>query len=147
MEPSYFYLNNKFPKGVSAKIPSDLKQYGILCGVRGFNYVNFGQKNEGVDMGASDYEGLVAKTATCRCDISFVRYEILSGWGVILGIDFIGNKNLTYAPVPNNSTETFHIMISKNYKPSQELKIFFESEVDRLERSGKLKLFLSKYSK
>ena len=144
--PSYFYLKEQFPSGVQAKTPTDLKKNGSLCGVRGFNYANFGQNNDDIDMGAKTYSKLVDKTLRNRCKISFVRYEILAGWGSLLGKDFIGNNKLTFKPVPDNPEESFHLMISKNYKYANELKVFFESEVQKLKLSGKFKSMLSKYN-
>lgn len=143
--PSYFYAKKKFPTGVEAKIPSDLKNYGKLCGVRGFNYINFGQINKEIDMGSSNYKSLVMKTVHQRCAISFVRYEILAGWEKILNINFIGNEKLTFQPIPNNAPESFHLLISKNYKYAHELKSYFESEVRKLKRSGKYESLLNKY--
>ncbi|TWX50226.1 substrate-binding periplasmic protein [Colwellia hornerae] len=145
--PSFIYVKEKFPSGVKVEVPSDLKKYGQLCGVRGFNYVNFGQKNEEVDMGSSDYHFLIKKTLALRCDISLVRYEILAGWDRVLNMNIIGDDWLILNPVPNNPPESFHLMISKNYKYSDELKFFFESEVNKLKRSGKFKSILSKYTK
>ena len=143
--PSYFYAKKKFPAGVTVQAPSDLKKYGKLCGVSGFNYVNFGQRNEDVDMGAADYKGLFRKTLLLRCDISFARYEILVGWETQLNTGLINNEDLVFSPIPGIPPESFHLMISKHYKHAQELKLFFESELNKLEHSGKLKLLLGKY--
>ncbi|MFT7184775.1 MAG: polar amino acid transport system substrate-binding protein [Pseudohongiellaceae bacterium] len=142
--PSYLYSKNKFPAGIKAKTPSDLSKYGQRCGVAGFNYVNFGQRNEDIEMGAKNYEALVTKTLAHRCDISFVRYEILIGWEKLLNLDLIGNKNLVLADVPGIPPESFHLMISKNYQYAPELKQFFDLEVKKLQDSGKIRSLFAK---
>ena len=131
--PTYFYNKNVFPKGVNVKYPSDFKRFGHLCGVKGFNYFNFGQKNKDIEMGAYNYEKLVLKTLRQRCKISFVRYEILVGWAELLDVDFLNNEDLVFNFVPNIPVESFHLMISKRYKYADEFKAFFESEVNKLQ--------------
>ena len=143
LTPSYFYAKKAFPNGITIKQSLELGKQGKLCGLRGFNYINFGQKNEDIDMGSADYKSLVTKTIGQRCKISFARYEILEGWGKLLKRDFTTNENLVFTPIPNNPLESFHLMISKNYPYAQELKAFFEEEIKKLKHSGKLNEILN----
>ena len=142
--PSYFYNRKVFPQGINVKSPSEFKKYGHLCGVAGFNYANFGLNNENIEMGADDYTKLVDKTLFGRCNVSFIRYEILSGWADLLGINFTRNKDLVFTPIPNNHHESFHLMISKKYPFAHELKSLFESEVDKLKKVKKFHWLLNK---
>jgi polar amino acid transport system substrate-binding protein len=135
--PSYFYKKNSFPSGLNIKSSTDFKKFGHLCGVKGFNYVNFGVSNDDIDMGSDNYERLILKTLFGRCQISFARYQILEGWSQLLQMSFIENDELIFAPVPAVAKETFHLMISKNYKYRHELKKLFESEIDKLKETKK----------
>jgi polar amino acid transport system substrate-binding protein len=60
--PTYFYKKKTFPEGIDPKSSTDFTSAGHLCGVKGFNYVNFGLKNEKIDMGSENYERLILKT-------------------------------------------------------------------------------------
>jgi hypothetical protein len=88
-------------------------------------------------MGSDNYERLILKTLFGRCQISFARYQILEGWSQLLQMSFIENDELIFAPVPAVAKETFHLMISKNYKYRHELKKLFESEIDKLKETKK----------
>jgi len=134
---TYFYHRRTFPDGINVESSLNFKVLGRLCGVKGFNYVNFGQNNNEVEMGAENYERLVLKTLKQRCDISFARKEILIGWGNLLGVDFINNEDLVFNPVPHTPKESFHLMISPQYKFAEELKALFESEVIRLQHENR----------
>ena len=136
--PSYFYAKKAFPNGINIKHSKQLEKQGKLCGLRGFNYVNFGQTNKNIDMSSADYNSLVTKTIGQRCKISFARHEILEGWEKLLKTNFTQNEKLVFTPIPNNPLESFHLMISKNYPYAKELKVFFESQIDKLKSSGKL---------
>ena len=137
--PSYFHKKKTFPKGIDAKFLTDFTGVGHLCGVKGFNYVNFGLKNEQIDMGSENYELLILKTLFDRCQISFVRYEILEGWSKLLNMNFIHNDELIFTPINNVPKETFHLLISKNFKYSLKLKKLFEAEVEKLKHTEKFK--------
>ena len=137
--PSYFHKKKTFPEGIDAKFSTDFASIGHLCGVKGFNYVNFGLKNEKIDMGSENYERLILKTLFDRCHISFVRYEILAGWSKLLNMNFIHNDELIFTPINNVPKETFHLMISKNFKHRHELKKLFEAEVEKLKHTDKFK--------
>jgi polar amino acid transport system substrate-binding protein len=130
--PSYFYKEDAFADAPNIKSPADFKKVGHLCGVKGFNYSNFGLSNDDIDKGSDNYERLILKTLFQRCQISFVRYEIVEGWSQLLNMSFINNDELKFVPVPGVPKETFHLMISKNYKYRDEIKKLFESEIDRL---------------
>lgn len=138
--PSYFYPNKSFKDGIKVSTPKELSKYKKLCGIAGFNYVNFGQDNKLINMSAKDYQSLVKKTAKSRCDVSFVRLEILKGWGDLLGMDFINNPEITISPIPNIKKETFHLMISKNNPHAEKIKTFFEKKVEELKNNGQYEL-------
>lgn len=137
VSPSYFYKKKSFPEGISPKSSADFKDLGHLCGLKGFNYVNFGLSNDDIDMGSDNYERLISKTLFGRCQISFARYEILEGWGQLLNMNFVKNDQLSFIPIPNVNKEKFHLMISKNYKYRHEIKKLFESEIDKLKDTEK----------
>ncbi len=146
--PTYFYAKAAFPGGFRPESASEIKGDGRkLCGLQGFNYVNFGQNNADIEMESKDYNSLVGKTAVKRCDVSFVRYEILAGWGELLYKDFVGNDKLVFAPVPGVSPESFHLMISKNWKYAEDFKKYFDNAVAELKASGELKKLLDKHVK
>lgn len=144
--PQYFYSNRNFPDGVSVGTQSDLKNYGRLCGLKGFNYVNFGQSNDGIDRGSKNYNQLIVKTLKGRCMVSFTRREILVGWQKVLNEKWLENLDLQFKPVPNTPQESFHLMISKNYKYAKELKKHFDTEIEKMKISGEFKKLLSQYT-
>ncbi|MCP4119915.1 MAG: amino acid ABC transporter substrate-binding protein [Desulfobacteraceae bacterium] len=125
----------------------DAKNDRRLCGVLGFNYVNFGQKNADVDMGCMNYDCLVQKALNLRCDISFVRYEILAGWGDVLNKRYVENDKLVFLPVPGVPLESFHLMISKKWKYAEAFKTYFNNAIGELRESGELKKLLDKHVK
>ena len=131
--PTFFYSLKEFPNGVHIGVNEDFEKVGHLCGVGGFNYVNFGLENHTVEMGAPDYVKLVEKTLFARCKVSFARYEILEGWGKLLSTDLVNHKELHFEAVPGVPKESFHLMISKKYALAHELKAFFESQIGQLQ--------------
>ncbi|WP_051303158.1 substrate-binding periplasmic protein [Psychromonas aquimarina] len=142
--PSYFYLKKKYPHGLAIKNASELKKQGKICGRHGYNYVNFGLKNDDVCMGSRTYKSLVDMTLKGRCDIFLARYETFLGLSYI-GQDFISDRRFGHAPIPNVEPEKFYIMISRNFKYAQELKAIIDSGILKLKSSGKLQSTFKKY--
>ncbi len=144
MTPSYFYLKEKYPDGLTINNASELKKQGKICGRHGYNYVNFGLKNNDVCMGSKTYQSLVDMTLKGRCDIFLARYEAFLGLSFI-GQDFISDRRFGHAPIPNVEPEKFYIMISRNFKYAHELKTILDSGILKLKDSGKLQEALKKY--
>lgn len=144
MTPSYFYLKEKHPLGLTIKNASELKKLGKICGRHGYNYVNFGLENDDVCKGSRTYQSLVNMTLIGRCDIFLARYEAFTGLSYI-GQDFISDRRFGHAPIPNVEPEKFYIMISRNFKYAHELKTILDSGIFKLKESGKLQSTFEKY--
>lgn len=144
LTPSYFYLKKKFSNELSIKNAVELKKHGKICGRHGYNYVNFGLKNTDVQMGSKTYKNLVEMTLKGRCDIFLARLETFSGISLI-GEDLNTAQIFAHAPIPNAKPESFHMLISRNYKYAEQLKRLLDSGIRKLKRTGQLQAILKKY--
>ncbi|BBO70828.1 hypothetical protein DSCA_47580 [Desulfosarcina alkanivorans] len=84
-----------------------------VCGILGDNDIVFGLAADQIDTGARDYDSLVKKLLTGRCDLSIDRLEILMGFKVI-GKAFINPPDLACQGIPEEPAEPFHMMLTKN---------------------------------
>lgn len=141
--PSYFYMKKKYPNGIAIKSPRELLKYSPIGGKLGFNYLNFGIKNETVDRGATSFDALVEKLKKGRCNIVLARYEVLRAHSLI-GQPYLSH-DIGHAPIPGVAGEDFYFMISKNHQHSNELLQIINNGIDDLRSQGRLKEMLKKY--
>lgn len=141
--PSYFYLREDYPGGLSFKSVLNIESKNI-CGRQGYNYVNFGFDNRRVQRVAKDHDTLIRMTIARRCKVFLARSEIFFGL-TYLGLPTSLHKELAYKKIPNVKPETFHILISRQFKYANELKSIIDNGVDELRRSGELENILKKY--
>ncbi len=143
--PSYFYLKEKYPDGLSISTSNDLLQHPPVCGKFGYNYKNFDIDEKTMDKGAKDFKALITKLKSERCNIVLARYEILAGRSLI-GEPLL-NDDIGVSPIPNVKGEPFHFMISKKYEYGTELMQIINNGIEKLKSEGKLEVILKKYIK
>lgn len=141
--PSYFYLRQDYPSGLSFQSVLNIDSKNI-CGRQGYNYVNFGFDNRQVQRVAKDHDTLIKMTIARRCKVFLARYEIFFGL-TYLGLPTSLHKKLAYKNIPNIEPETFHVLISRRFKYSSELKLIIDNGVAELKKSGELENILRKY--
>ena len=65
VEPHYFYLSSSFPKGLHLSASEAAKKYTV-CGLRGYDYSNFGLASEEVIRTSNSFIQLVKKIEGSR---------------------------------------------------------------------------------
>ncbi|MCG7496174.1 transporter substrate-binding domain-containing protein [Vibrio sp. Of7-15] len=141
--PSYFYLREDYPGGLSFQAVQKIDSKNI-CGRQGYNYVNFGFDNRKIQRVAKDHDTLIKMTIARRCKVFLARSEIFFGLNY-LGLPTTSYNQLDYKNIPNINPETFHVLISRQFKYANELKLIIDKGVDELKKSGELETFLRKY--
>jgi polar amino acid transport system substrate-binding protein len=142
MHPGYLYSGRKHPSGLAIRGREDLKKFRV-CGILGYNYIVFGLAEDQIDTGTGNYESLVKKLLTGRCDLSIDRLEILLGFKAI-GKDFIKQPDLVFRAIPDEPAEPFHMMFTKNEFGSRLKRVVDEGMRD-LQASGELETLMGNY--
>ena len=57
LTPAYFYLKSKFPDGLTVKQVKENISSDLRCGLLGYNYKNFGFKNEDIARATKTHKG------------------------------------------------------------------------------------------
>ncbi|WP_028764428.1 substrate-binding periplasmic protein [Shewanella colwelliana] len=141
LTPSYFFLKFSFPDGVRVHNLSDLRQYGTICGIKGFNYQNFGiTKNETI-YEIRDLAHLPEMLQRGRCQFFLARKETLSGT-LAINSEYELSKLLRGIRVPGTQAEPFHMLISHQSKYKHQIKALFDSKVASLRADGELQRML-----
>ncbi len=134
--PSYFYSKTRFPDGMGIEKVSDFKKYKV-CGLLGYNYVNYLIPPEDIDTTAKEFKQVVEKLVRERCDVFLAQYEVFIGFSY-MGDNYIQDYNLAYGPIPGGTTDKFFLMISRDFEHAEELKALIDEEIDNLEAEGQL---------
>jgi polar amino acid transport system substrate-binding protein len=143
VQPHYFYTYSNHPEGLIIKHRKDFTRYRV-CGLRGYNYKNFGIPLIDLDIGAKTFEQVIKKTKRERCDIFLARFEIFVGFKHV-GKNYIRLHNLATEPMPDVPGDKFHIMISRNYPHAEKLRDIINQEIRELRASGEDKVLMSRY--
>ena len=143
VQPHYFYPKANFPNGLDIESLDDFVNYKV-CGLRGYNYTNFGISPEIIDTGTKVFEQLIEKTVRKRCDIFLGRFEIFAGFAKT-GNNYIGDNNLGTAPMPGVPGDKFYMMISRNYEDAEELKQILDEGIIEITASGEAESLLAPY--
>ena len=143
LSPHYFYHYANYPDGLRITRPEEVRNYRV-CGLRGYNYTNFGIDVERMDNGSNTFTQVIEKTRRRRCDIFVARYEIFSGFART-GTNYIRVHNLGHAPIPGAPGDPFHMMISRNYEHGEELRRIVNAGLARMRASGEAERLLRRY--
>ena len=140
----YFYSKKHHPDGMVINSTSDLKKYNI-AGLRGYNYESYGINNHDIYKRLNNYNSLIPFLHANRCDLFLDIIELMSGYSQI-GKNYLGDKDLAYAPAEGILPAIFQMMITKN-ELGKELKRIIDKGINRLEKSGRLAEMKKKYLK
>ncbi len=143
VQPHYFYAKANFPNGLNIESLDDFQNYKV-CGLRGYNYTNFGIPVDTIDTGTKIFPQLIEKTKRARCDVFLGRFEIFAGFAKT-GNDYIRNHRLGTASMPGVEGDRFYMMISRNYENAEGLKTLLNEGIARLKASGEAKRLLAPY--
>ncbi|WBA16320.1 substrate-binding periplasmic protein [Salinivibrio proteolyticus] len=143
LQPSYIYSTTQHPNGLQVNSVQDLDNLR-MCGLLGYNYTGFGVDDSKVRKSAKSFEQLVQKTEAGRCDVFLARYEILAGFKVAQGIDYLAD-NMKAVAVPGNSGDKFYMMISREHPEANEIKATLDAGFKEMREAGQLQAMLDEY--
>ncbi|WP_235363958.1 MULTISPECIES: substrate-binding periplasmic protein [Shewanella] len=141
LTPSYYYLKSDFPQGVQVKRLEQLKEYGNVCGIKNFNYDNFGLSPNFHLFQIRELSHLPDMLTKKRCQFFLARKETLAGTLAINKMDEFAAR-LVGRSTPDTQPEPFYMLISKNSPHKETIKQLFDTKVDRLNKEGKLQNLL-----
>lgn len=144
LTPVYVYSKEQFPNGLKVNNAKELEKYNI-CGVYGFNYDGVGVDSNVVDRSAKSFNQLVMKTVAGRCKLFITHYEIMIGFKIEHGVDYLSQGVLVTKTIPDAPHNKNYMLISKQYPQAQELKQILDSGFAELRKNGQLKQFLKGY--
>ncbi|MCG9695403.1 transporter substrate-binding domain-containing protein [Shewanella sp. Isolate11] len=141
LTPSFFYLKADFPDGLTINNASELERYGNICGIKGFNYHNFGMNDDHHIFKIGEISQLPYMLLKGRCKFFLARQEILVGTLALNQTtylaDLIEGKMLTSV-----EQEPFYMLIGKSSPYHKEIKQLFDRKVKQLTDNGKLRVII-----
>ncbi len=146
LTPSFFYLDQTFTEQeVSANI-ENLNKLGAVCGIQGFNYVNFGWSNSEELNEIKELSLLPSMLAKKRCSFFLARKETLAG---ILALNDMNalEDSLIGKPIPHALPEPFHMLVSRRSKHAQFILQHFNQQIASLRTQEQLQPLLEKHLK
>lgn len=135
--PHYFYSRHAYPQGLHLNTLAELGRHTI-CGLQGYNYVQYGLDASKVDQGAKSYQAVIAKLHAARCSLFIEQFEAMLGFSLI-GTPFLDDQRLAHAPIPGLRPSVFYMGISRNFPQGEALKALLDRDLGRMEVSGQLK--------
>lgn len=141
----YYYSRRHHPDGLKIASPLDLRKHRV-CGIHGYNYVNYGLRPGEVDQGARDFSTLIAKLHAGRCALFLEKHEVMLGFAAI-GKNYLADPDLGGAPVPGMRPTAFYLGISRNYVHAQELRTLVDDELLKMDEAGRLREIWRKYAR
>jgi polar amino acid transport system substrate-binding protein len=115
------------------------------CGQMGYNYVNFGIRNEEIDSGTTTLPMTLEKLKFGNCDVVLARKEIAAGHIWINGIDYTNDKNFGWGILEGMKPSQFHMMVSRQTPYAQQLIELIDNGIDDMTASGEAKKLEKKY--
>lgn len=129
LTPAYLYKTNADQETPLITRPADFEPYRV-CGLAGFNYVDFGLSHAHIDRGAKDLPQLVDKLMAERCDIAITNLEVMQALRQRGDISL--TKDLALRAIPDTSPERHYIMISRHAPHAKRLLRFINQGIERL---------------
>ncbi len=142
---AYFYDHQRYPRGLDIKNPSDFDNIGIVCGMRGFVYGNYGLSKEVKQMGKT-FQQLVKMVVAGRCDAFLVRYEVFNSLPMAYP-DFKHHDRMKGGIIPwrKNNPIKFYFLAKKNSNYHKQLINYINKKIKQIEKFGQLKEIKKKY--
>ncbi|WP_299798258.1 ABC transporter substrate-binding protein [uncultured Shewanella sp.] len=144
LNPSYFYLRTDFPDGLDIQALSELESHGNICGIKGFNYVNFGWINLTKLYEINEISSLPTMLEKKRCRFFLARKETLAGTLALNNLHRF-ERLLGRSTVPNLKPEPFHMLISRRSAAAGLIQNLFNEKVKQLNQSGELEKLLEQH--
>ncbi|WP_342120635.1 substrate-binding periplasmic protein [Pseudoduganella sp. OTU4001] len=141
----YYYSRRHYPKGPPVHSPADLRRHRV-CGIHGYNYVNYGLPAGTVDQGARDFESLIAKLHASRCVLFLEKHEVMAGFAAI-GKNYLADRDLVGAPMPGMPKTAFYMGVSRRYKHAHELRALVDDALLKMQENGRLAEIWRRYAK
>lgn len=137
----YFYSKTHHPNGLPIKTLADLKKHRV-CGILGYNYKTYGLAGKAIDQSETTFKSLVKRLHIGSCDLFIEKREVMAGFASVGQYNYLEDKRLAYAPVPEVAPTPFYMLISRQYPYGQELLKLLNSGIGEMESSGQLKKLL-----
>ncbi|WP_434928178.1 substrate-binding periplasmic protein [Shewanella sp. HL-SH2] len=144
LTPSYFYLKSSFISEPIIEKLEDLSKYGQVCGIKGFNYVQFGWPPHLGLIETPYMSHLSDMLKKNRCKFFLDRKESFYGTLALKQHDLIP-PDLVSRPTPNNVKESFHMLVSRKSLHQDMILSLFNASVRKMESSGELAKLLNKH--
>jgi polar amino acid transport system substrate-binding protein len=144
LTPSYFYLQSSFTSDPKIKKLEDLVQYGRVCGIRGFNYAQFGWPEQLNLIETPFLSRLPEMLKKKRCQFFLDRKEIFYGTLALKHLNLVPAQMVS-RPVPNGQKESFHMLVSRKSQHQEVILTHFNALVLKMESRGELTELLNKH--
>lgn len=141
----YYYSRRLHPEGLKIAGPADLHKQRV-CGIHGYNYVNYGLQPGEVDQGARDFASLIAKLHAGRCALFLEKQEVMAGYAAI-GKDYLADPDLGRQRMPGMKPTLFYLGISRRYEHAQELRTLVDDELLKMDETGRLGEIWRRYAR
>ncbi len=142
---AYFYDRARYPKGLSINNPIDLDNMGEVCGMRGWEYGDYGLSKK-VWKVAHEYQQLIELVIIERCDVMLIRYEIFKNLPKAIR-DSIYYNRMKGGIIPwrKDNPIKFYFMSIKYSSYHNKLVNFINNRLVQIRKSGKLRDIKEKY--
>lgn len=140
----YFYTKKRFPTGLKLNNTRELSGYNV-CGRTGFNYVQFGLKNEDVLRIGKNILHMVELLKTERCDVFIARNFNVAAEPLVGNPSVFNDQQLAYDRIPGMKPENMHFMLNKNAAGAENLVSVFDNHIEDLWKNGKINQWREEY--
>ncbi|QLE83986.1 amino acid ABC transporter substrate-binding protein [Shewanella sp. Scap07] len=144
LTPSYFYLQSDYPDSPDISHLDQLLTLGHICGIKGFNYRNFGLTQLQQIDEINDLAHLPDMLKRNRCEFFLARKETLLGTLAVNKLHEFDSL-IQSQPVPNVRLEPFHMLISRKSAYSHIIEEQFNRIVSELQQSGETDKILQRH--
>ncbi|WP_372872968.1 substrate-binding periplasmic protein [Shewanella sp.] len=141
LTPSYFYLTADMPANFMVASMHELTQHGAVCGIKGFNYANFGWSSQDTLNEIKELQLLPSMLKLKRCRFFLERLETLRGTLLLNGMQDLAGT-LSARAVPGSQLESFHMLISRRSPRALLISDLFNRKVAQLMANGELQQLL-----
>ncbi|MCE9680263.1 transporter substrate-binding domain-containing protein [Shewanella sp. AS1] len=144
LTPSYFYLKSRYLGRVEIDNVNQLSSLGQICGIKGFNYQNFGLDNDQALLEIHSLQHLPDMLLKDRCQFFLARKEAFESTLAINNMQYL-LEQLDNIAIPKAQQEPFYMLISKKSPHKERLKRLFDSKVKLLADEGRLQLMIKQH--
>lgn len=136
LTPQIFFLHSRFPHGPPAQTMAEMKSLRG-CGIHGYAYSHYGLESTELDLKAQTHEQLIEKLKAGHCDFFLEELEILQGF-TLTGRNYLADKQIDSAEVPDAAHPQLHLLLSRNSKPLQALRPALNKAIEKYTTEGRM---------